>query len=166
MEIPEGAKFMFIAIPVILVASILILVYMGKANTKAQNNLSEKNMLDISNGKSLDSLSDFEELKVETTKEGKGPGAGVGDSVVVNYELSLMDGSVLQTTFGSENPFEFQLGVGQVIKGWDEGVKDMKVGEERMLYIPSSMGYGDDGIPGSIPGKAGLVFKVELLEIK
>jgi peptidylprolyl isomerase len=166
MEIPEGAKFMFIAIPVILVASILILVYMGKANTKAQNNLSEKNMLDISNGKSLDSLSDFEELKIEINKEGKGPGASVGDSVVVNYELSLMDGTVLQTTFGSDNPFEFKLGVGQVIEGWDEGVKDMKVGEERMLYIPSSMGYGDDGIPGSIPGKAGLVFKVELLEIK
>lgn len=165
MEIPEGAKFMFIAIPVVLVASILLLVFVGKGDTKGKNNLSEQNMLDISNGKSIDSLKDFNELKIETTKEGKGPSASVGDKIVVNYELSLIDGDILQTTFGSNSPFEFTLGVGQVIEGWDEGVNGMKVGEERMLYIPSSMGYGDQG-SGDIPGKAGLVFKVELLEIR
>lgn len=165
MEIPEGAKFMFIAIPLVLVASILILVFMGKEDTKGKNNFSEQNMLDISSGKSLDSLQDFDEFEVEITREGKGPSAGVGDMVVVNYQGTLIDGTQFDSSYDRGTPFEFTLGEGRVIEGWEKGVNGMKIGEERMLYIPSSMGYGDRGT-GGIPGNAGLVFKVELLEIK
>lgn len=166
MEIPEGAKFMFIAIPLVIVASVLILVYMGKDDTGAvgsKNNLSEENMMDISQG---NSLTDFDELKTEITVEGDGPSAGVGDGVVVHYTGTLRDGTKFDSSLDRGTPFEFVLGDGMVISGWEEGVKGMKVGEKRTLYIPSSMGYGDMGVPGVIPGGSGLVFEVELLEIK
>lgn len=164
MQIPEGAKFMFVAIPLILVASILIFIYVGKDNAKSSN-LNENNFEDLTKGKSMDQLNDFEELTTETVKEGSGPSAAIGDTVVVNYEGKLKDGTVFDSSYG-RSPFEFTLGENMVIKGWEQGVKGMKVGEERILNIPSNMAYGDAGVGSQIPPKSGLIFKVELLEIK
>lgn len=93
----------------------------------------------------------------------------VGDRVTVHYTGWLEDNGVPGHKFDSSvdrgAPFSFAVGVGQVIKGWDEGVLAMKVGEKRRLIIPSDLGYGDHGFPGAIPGSATLIFDVELLEV-
>ena len=76
------------------------------------------------------------------------------------------DGSKFDSSVDRNRPFEFKLGAGRVIKGWDEGLLDMCIGEKRILTIPSGKGYGDRGAGGKIPGGATLVFETELLDIK
>ncbi len=164
MEIPQGAKFVFIAVPLVLIASLLIFVYMGK--DREVDTFTDYEMEQISNGKEVDALNDFDELEIETTKEGTGPQAVVGDTVVVNYEGTLKDGTKFDSSYDRNSPFEFTLGENMVISGWEEGIKGMRVGEERTLKIPSSQGYGSYGAGDVIPANAGLIFKVVLLEIK
>ncbi|OQR98514.1 hypothetical protein ACHHYP_08440 [Achlya hypogyna] len=90
-----------------------------------------------------------------------------GDHLSMHYTGTLRkDGSKFDSSRDRNQPFEFTLGSGQVIKGWDQGLVGMCVGEKRRLTIPSGMGYGDHGSPPTIPGKATLVFDVELLAIK
>jgi len=165
MEIPEGAKFIFIAVPLVLVASVLIFIYMGKEKTPTTK-LTDSDLESISNGKEVGELNDFDTLEVVTTKEGSGPEAVNGDTVVVNYEGTLKDGTKFDSSYDRGTPFEFTLGEGMVITGWEQGIKGMKVGEERTLKIPSNMGYGASGAGDVIPANAGLIFKVVLLEIK
>ncbi|KJE93742.1 FK506-binding protein, partial [Capsaspora owczarzaki ATCC 30864] len=88
------------------------------------------------------------------------------DKVSVHYTGMLTDNSVFDSSVTRGTPFEFTLGAGQVIKGWDQGIVGMCVGEKRRLTIPSHLGYGDRGSPPKIPPKATLIFDVELLEIK
>ena len=107
-------------------------------------------------------------LKYAIIKEGKGPAITAGKTASMHYTGWLKDGG---TKFDSSRDrgeaFEFPLGAGAVIRGWDEGVEGMKVGEQRQLVIPSALGYGETGTPGGpIPGGATLVFDVELLGIK
>jgi peptidylprolyl isomerase len=95
---------------------------------------------------------------------GTGAEAKSGDSVKVNYIGKLIDGTKFDSSYDRGTPFEFTLGVGQVIKGWDYGVVGMKVGGKRLLIIPPAFGYGDQKA-GSIPPNSILVFEVELLEV-
>ncbi|CEM02759.1 unnamed protein product [Vitrella brassicaformis CCMP3155] len=89
-----------------------------------------------------------------------------GDKLKMHYVGTLRkDGSEFDSSRGRNKPFEFTLGVGQVIKGWDNGLQNMCIGEKRKLTIPSGLGYGDRGAPPKIPGGATLVFEVELLDI-
>jgi len=97
---------------------------------------------------------------------GKGTEAKAGDKVAVHYVGTLTDGKEFDSSRKRGQPFEFTLGRGQVIRGWDEGVAGMKPGGKRKLTIPSSLGYGERGAPPVIPPNATLVFEVELLEIK
>ncbi|HVY46839.1 MAG TPA: FKBP-type peptidyl-prolyl cis-trans isomerase [Minicystis sp.] len=99
---------------------------------------------------------------------GSGPEAKEGDKVKVNYTGRLLKTNFMfDTSIGpGKKPFEFTIGKGQVIKGWDEGVVGMKVGGKRKLTIPSRLGYKERGSPPKIPGNATLVFEVELLEIE
>ena len=106
------------------------------------------------------------ELKIEVTQEGEGVEAKNGDTVAVHYTGYLVNGQVFDSSIGRGEPIEFVLGTGGVIKGWDQGVLGMKVGEKRKLTIPSDLGYGNRGIPGTIPPAATLHFLVELLEVK
>lgn len=98
-------------------------------------------------------------------KKGKGKEAKAGNKVKVHYTGCLTNGTKFDSSFdhGTEG-FEFVLGQGQVIKGWDDGVAGMKVGGKRKLVIPSEMGYGESGA-GPIPPKSTLVFEVELLDV-
>jgi FKBP-type peptidyl-prolyl cis-trans isomerase len=104
-------------------------------------------------------------LGKEDQKVGTGRAAVAGDTVRVHYTGTLLDGTKFDSSRDRDEPFEFTLGAGMVIKGWDEGVAGMKKGGKRKLTIPSDMGYGKRGSPPKIPPDAPLVFDVELVEI-
>ncbi|CAH3159841.1 unnamed protein product [Pocillopora meandrina] len=89
-----------------------------------------------------------------------------GDTLHMHYTGTLKDGTQFDSSIPRGEPFVFTLGVGQVIKGWDQGLLNMCEGEKRKLVIPSDLGYGDRGAPPKIPGGATLVFEVELLKIE
>jgi len=106
------------------------------------------------------------ELKIEQLKPGAGPKPTPGQVVVVHYTGCLTDGTKFDSSVDRDEPFEFVLGHGQVIQGWDEGLAQMQPGEKARLTIPPEMGYGPQGYPGVIPPNATLVFDVELLSVR
>jgi peptidylprolyl isomerase len=109
-------------------------------------------------------------LQITDTVEGAGASPKTGQTCVMHYTGWLYKDGAKGTKFDSSvdrgSPFEFTIGVGQVIKGWDEGVASMKVGGKRTLIIPASLGYGARGAGGVIPPNATLMFDVELLGLK
>lgn len=105
-------------------------------------------------------------LEYKDIKVGNGQEAKAGDTVSVHYTGWLDNGTKFDSSVDRGQPFEFTLGQGQVIKGWDEGVAGMKVGGRRRLVIPPTLGYGSRGVGGIIPANATLTFEVELLLVK
>lgn len=105
-------------------------------------------------------------LQIDDTKVGTGAEAVPGRTVRVHYTGTLLDGTKFDSSRDRAEPFEFRLGAGEVIPGWDEGVKGMRVGGVRELTVPSSMAYGSRGAGDVIPPNAALEFEVELLEVR
>lgn len=106
-----------------------------------------------------------QELKIEDLQVGTGAEAKPGQVVSVHYTGTLTDGKKFDSSKDRKKPFQFPLGAGKVIQGWDQGVAGMKVGGIRRLTIPPHLGYGDRGAAGVIPGGATLIFEVELLGV-
>ena len=104
-------------------------------------------------------------LKYTDEKVGTGAEAKAGQQVSVHYTGTLTNGTKFDSSKDRNQPFEFPLGAGRVIKGWDEGVAGMKVGGVRKLTIPAALGYGAQGAGGVIPPNATLLFEVELLGV-
>lgn len=105
------------------------------------------------------------DLKIEHLVHGSGATPKRGTTVSVHYTGWLTDGTKFDSSVDRDEPFEFVLGTGQVIGGWDQGVAQMKVGDKVKLTIPPHLAYGAGGYPGAIPPNATLVFEVELLAL-
>jgi peptidylprolyl isomerase/FKBP-type peptidyl-prolyl cis-trans isomerase FkpA len=104
------------------------------------------------------------ELVVEDIALGEGRAVQAGDTISIHYHGTLTDGTVFDSSLERGTPFETQIGVGQVIEGWDKGVVGMKIGGKRRLTIPPDMAYGSRSV-GSIPANSTLIFEVELIDI-
>jgi FKBP-type peptidyl-prolyl cis-trans isomerase len=104
-------------------------------------------------------------LLTEDLVVGTGATAEAGQDIVVHYVGRLANGTQFDSSRARLDPLDFELGAGDVIKGWDQGLPGMKVGGKRRLTIPPELAYGDQGLAGVIPPKATLVFEVELLNI-
>ena len=105
-------------------------------------------------------------LRYKILKKGDGNKAEKGSTVSVHYEGSLTNGQIFDSSYKRDEPIDFQLGTGQVIPGWDEGISLLSVGDKARFVIPSELGYGSAGAGGVIPPNATLVFDVELMEVK
>ena len=146
-----------------IVILILAFYFLTKNPSKTETKIS-----DSQQNTTMPSLppSKITELKIEDIKVGTGSAVKSGDTVVMHYAGTLEDGSKFDSSYDRGQPFETEIGVGQVIEGWEKGVPGMKIGGKRRLSIPYQMAYGENGIPGAIPPKATLIFDVELVNIK
>ncbi len=113
-----------------------------------------------------DIIEDVNELKMTDLVVGTGDEAVAGKKVTVNYVGTLTNGTKFDSSYDRATPFSFDLGIGQVIAGWDQGVAGMKVGGKRRLIIPPDLGYGTRGAGSVIPPNATLVFEIELLKVE
>lgn len=140
--------------------------------TKSNDNENEKEAIEQNNlEKNIENQvinkSNNKKMELEITVLEKGTGeieTKNGDTIAVHYIGTFEDGTKFDSSLDRGEPFSFTVGAGQVIKGWDQGTLEMKVGEKRKLVIPSELGYGEMGI-GIIPPNATLIFEVELVSI-
>lgn len=153
---------------VVIVAGFLMwqqsIVKKNSTNNEELGTTSENLNINLNNNMENQSI-EKEELKIEVLQQGNGQEAKNGDVVSVHYTGYLTNGQVFDSSIGRGEPFSFTLGGGQVIKGWDQGVLGMKVGEKRKLTIPSDLAYGKEGASGVIPPNATLIFEVEMIKI-
>jgi len=105
-------------------------------------------------------------LRYQIIQKGSGAKASQGKNISVHYKGQLADGRVFDSSYERKQPIDFQVGVGQVIKGWDEGLQLLQVGDKARLVIPSHLAYGSQGAGGVIPPDATLIFDVELMDVK
>lgn len=176
-------KKSYIVIAIVAVALVLFLIVTKMNNQKTDKNQNQENTNQtevIENKKvsepqkvnATNEVSDVKKekangLKTEILKQGTGDKqVKNGDLVSVHYKGTLENGTEFDSSYKHNQPFEFTVGAGEVIKGWDLGLVGMKVGEKRKLTIPSDLGYGERGAGNVIPGNATLIFEIELLEIK
>ncbi len=143
--------------------------YMGEEGDRYQKMVQDVNNIVKTfklQKKNMNRVFEIEGMRAEVLKEGSGKAAKNGDAVFVHYTGWLEDGTKFDSSVDRNTPFSFVLGQGRVIRGWDLGVLEMKIGEKRKLTIPPQLAYGQRGTPGGpIPPNATLIFEVELLSI-
>ncbi len=171
-----GISILFMAIALYLVRiETSLLTVADSSAQKAQ--VSESGIVIVGDGDNVtsertealmdasDISGNLNKLVIDDVKIGTGEPVKEGDTVVVNYIGTLQNGQEFDNSKKRGEPFSFKVGAGMVIKGWEEGLIGMKVGGNRILVIPSEMGYGEKTM-GPIPANSTLVFAIELLEIK
>ena len=154
-------KLLFLLLTLMLT---LVVVACGPATPKVDS--STENIEGISEYNANDIVTTESGLRYVIVAEGDGDMPEDGQIVVVHYTGWLEDGTQFDSSLDRGTPFEFPIGQGSVIPGWDEGVATMKVGGTRQLVIPSDLAYGDTGAGATIPPGATLIFEVELLDLK
>lgn len=159
----NGLSIFSIIIALVLVV-LIVYAFIQKQKTIDMQEENEIALIDEEVSLDQDNIKNMENENNERVSQ-------IGDVLVVNYTGRLEDGgevfdSNVDPKFNHVEPFEFTVGVGQVIKGWDEGMVGMKVGEKKTLIIPADKAYGERGAGTKIPPNATLIFDVELLEIK
>jgi len=166
-------KYLFATIFLVIIAVVgAIAVFSAKGSSKKQllatpvPSATIESVAEPTASASAKPVMETDKLIILDERVGTGEEATVGKKVTVNYLGTLTDGTKFDSSYDRGTPFSFSLGAGEVIAGWDQGVAGMKVGGKRKLTIPSSLGYGAQGIPGVIPGGATLVFEVELLGVE
>jgi len=158
-----------ILLVVILVAVVALVAFAVYSLTSQGDNGQSSQNLDQNPAiadPNIETISTVSGLQYQELAVGSGPAAQAGDTVAVHYTGWLTDGTKFDSSLDRGAPFEFTLGRGSVIKGWDEGVAGMQPGGKRKLIIPAELAYGERGTGGVIPPGAILVFDVELVEIK
>lgn len=155
-----------LTLTVIAAAVILIALYLYFDSRSPKPESSQPNTFQATPPPPTSESASPASLKIETEKQGTGPGAVAGDKITVDYTGMLTDDTVFDSSIPRGQPFVFTLGAGAVIRGWDQGLLGMKVGEKRKLTIPPELGYGAQGTPGGPIGpNATLIFEVEMLKI-
>lgn len=154
----------------LIVASLASLVLLGSAPAGVAAAAPEPGARQNAEAKEKKMTKTDSGLQYRDTKEGEGASPTKGQTCVMHYTGWLWEngekGKKFDSSVDGGKPFDFRLGLGQVIAGWDEGVATMKPGGKRELLIPPDLGYGRRGYPGAIPPNATLFFEVELLEVK
>ncbi len=153
---------MYVSISLIILIALHFMIDKPNSSFRPSSSSSGQNS-DIIVG-SQESVSQSSDVKVQILKQGQGPEIKSGDKATVHYTGWLTNGVEFDSSLDRQQPFQFTLGSGQVIAGWEQGVLGMKVGEKRKLTIPPDLGYGQQAI-GSIPAGSTLIFEVELLKI-
>lgn len=166
---PQTNKIIFIVLLVVAVV-LAYFFFVGRKPSGEQpaEQAVEENSLEGTNQETMENNQPaVTELAIETLAQGSGDQVTkAGDTIEVHYTGTLLDGTKFDSSLDRGQPFSFNLGAGQVIAGWDQGLLNMKVGEKRRLTIPADMAYGERGAGNVIPPNAPLVFEVELLAIK
>jgi FKBP-type peptidyl-prolyl cis-trans isomerase len=155
-------QYRYIALGLVILAGVVILVS-ACAKKEAQNQTAAAAPASVA---AMPEVTTASGLKYQILKAGNGAEAKPGQRVSVHYTGWLTNGTKFDSSVDRGQPFQFALGAGQVIRGWDEGVSGMKIGEKRKLTIPSELGYGAAGAGAVIPPNATLVFEVELLGVQ
>lgn len=155
-------KYILPVVALTLVLSACTTPSQPKADIQLNNDSNVQTNTQPQQGTTMDQAT---ELKVEDTVVGTGDEAVDGKQVTVHYTGTLTNGQKFDSSKDRNTPFTFNLGAGEVIQGWDQGVKGMKVGGKRKLTIPPGLGYGARAI-GTIPANSTLLFEVELLKVE
>lgn len=161
--IKPKTDFSSLVLPLIFLALIILLITIFIMN----NNTNKNNTNNVENSATKTTSINKDGVEIEDIKVGEGKELKTGDTATFHYVGTLKsNGNKFDSSRDRGQPFTTQIGVGQVIKGWDLGIPGMKVGGVRKLTIPYDLAYGEQGVGEDIPPKSDLVFEVELLEIK